>query len=195
MSLDRRLSTLLVPSFSWALSLALALSACAPKKPVDGPSLAPTATATATAKTAANPGPPLDFILDPVLRDNDWTPASEALRGKPSIVLVLASWDGSSLVQLRLLAPLLRATAKDTNCMLVAMQPLGDRPLVAAFFDAEDNPCLRAIGDPTRGRLGDLAKVQAIPSTIVLRADGTLVGVAPGVVDEAAVKAQLEKAR
>ena len=176
------------------LVLSLLALSCAAKKPVEGPTTTPTTTTTAT--TAATPaGPPLEFILDPVLRDNDWTAASEALRGKRAIVLVLASWDGASLVQLRLLAPMLRALPADATCMLVAMQPLCDRPLVAAFFDAEENPCLRAIADPTRGRLGDLAKVQAVPSTIVLRADGSLVGVAPGVVDEAAVKAQLEKAR
>lgn len=177
-----------------SLTVALLTISCASNKP-GGPIPVPTSVAPTATTAAAPAGPPLEFILDPVLRDNDWTAASESLRGKRAIVLVLASWDGASLVQLRLLAPMLRALPADTTCMLVAMQPLGDRPLVAAFFDAEENPCFRAIGDPTRGRLGDLAKVQAVPSTIVLRADGSLVGVAPGVVDEAAVKAQLEKAR
>jgi hypothetical protein len=176
-------------------AIALALCACPGAKKVDGPPGAPSPSTSASTVGVAPAGPPLDFILDPVLRDPDWTPASEQLRGKRAVVLVLTSWDSMSLVLLRKLSPLLRTLPSDATCMLVAMQPLADRPIVSAFFDGEETPCLRAIGDPARGRLGDLAKVTVVPSTVVLRADGTLAGVAPGVVEADAVHEELEKAK
>ncbi len=179
-----------------AIALApLALPAC---KATSAPDVATPHLTSESAKPVAKAeplGPPIDFILDPVLRDAEFQPASEQLRGKRAIVVVVTTWDGSSLVLLRNLAPLLRTLPADTQCMLVAMQPLADRPLISTFFDAEETPCIRAIGDPARARLGDLAKIKVIPATLVLRADGVPVGVAAGVVTAASVKDELEKAK
>ena len=177
------------------VALSSAIVACSGHRPVvDPPETKSAPSSTATSKPEDH-GPPLDFILDPVARDPDWTAASESLRGKRAIVVVLTTWDGGSLALLRELAPLLRTLPEDGACMLVAMQPLADRPLVAEFFDVEETPCARAIGDPTRGRLGDLAKVTVIPATVVLRADGTLVGAAPGQVKAKEVREVFDRAK
>lgn len=184
---------------SFVLSIALTsialISSCGAHREATAPSLAKVTPTTAATSKPVDHGPPLDFILDPVQRDPDWTAASEALRGKRAIVLVLTSWDGGSLVLLRELSPLLRTLPSDGACLLVAMQPLSDRTLVAEFFDAEETPCARAIGDPSRGRLGDLSKVTVIPATLVLRADGTMVGVAPGQVKAKEVREVFEQAK
>jgi hypothetical protein len=75
------------------------------------------------------------------------------------------------------------------------MQPIGDREIIAAFLDAEKTPCRRAIGDPKRGRLGDLAAVKVIPAVIVLRADGTVAGTLSGSFGAEDVRAVLDKAK
>lgn len=140
-------------------------------------------------------GAPLDFILDPVDREFDAVPESEALRGKRSIVLVLTTYDVGSLLALRTLSPLLNELPKDAACLQVALQPLGDRPLIGPYMDAEKTPCRRAIGDPKRGRLGDLAKVKIVPTVLVLRPDGSLVGGISGTITLEGVRALLEQAK
>lgn len=140
-------------------------------------------------------GAPLDFVLDPLDRDYEHRPESEVLRGKRAIVLALETFDVGSLVALRTLAPLLNELPADVACLQVAMQPIGDRPLVGPFMDAEKTPCRRAIGDVKRGRLGDLAKITVIPTVLVLRADGTLVGARAGTVTVEEIRALLEQAK
>lgn len=174
--------------------LVLALSAC-PAKPADGPAPpAPISTA-ATPAPPGDRGPTLDFVLDPVERDFEHQPESAALRGKRAVVLLVASYDVGSLMALRTLAPLLNDLPKDATCLEVAMQPISDREIVAAFLDAEKTPCRRAIGDAKRGRLGDLAAVKVIPAVIVLRADGTVAGTLSGSFGAEDVRAMLEKAK
>ncbi|GAC1393411.1 MAG: hypothetical protein NVSMB47_00660 [Polyangiales bacterium] len=179
--------------FCCATWLAVMALSCSPPRPASD--AAPPGPTTAPRPAATVSGPPLDFVLDSVQRDADWAPASEQLRGKRAVILVLTSWDGGSLVLLRTLAPMLRALPPDATCLLVAKQPLADRVLAATLFDAEDTPCLRAMADPTRGRVGDLAKVTIVPATLVLRADGRLVGASPGVVTADTVRAALDAAR
>lgn len=148
--------------------------------------------------TAAKPDPrgaPLEFALDPVERDFEHRPESEVLRGRRAVVLLLTTYDVGSLMALRTLAPTLNALPKDTECLLVAIQPLGDRPLVASFFDAEKTPCRRAIGDPKRGRLGDLAQVHVVPTVLVLRPDGTLARGFSGTFTAEEIEAELKKAK
>ena len=175
------------------LLLVLALAGC-PRKEPDTAGLPPGPTLAAPEK-AADRGAPLDFALEPLDRDYDFHPESEALRGKRAIVLVLQSFDVGSLMALRTLAPLLNELPPDASCLQVAVQPIGDRALIGPFMDAEKTSCRRAIGDPGRGRLGDLAKVRVIPTVLVLRADGTLVGGRAGTFDVADVRALLEKAK
>jgi hypothetical protein len=147
-------------------------------------------------KIAAEPrGAPLDFILDPVERDFEAQPESEVLRGKRAIVLVLTTYDAGSLLALRELAPLFNDLPKDAQCLQVALQPIGDRGLVGPYMDAEKTPCRRAIGDPKRGRLGDLAKIKIVPTVLVLRADGTLAGGISGTITEKAVRELLDHAK
>jgi hypothetical protein len=156
----------------------------------------PGVTAGTGAAGASEPhGAPLDFTLDPVERGDDHTPESVALRGKRAVVVVITTFDFGSQKLLREIGPTLRALPADATCLLVAMQPVGDRVLVQAFLDSEPTPCRRAIGDPARGRLGDLAKINVVPSVLVLRADGSLVGAAVGDVTPEALQAELEKAK
>jgi hypothetical protein len=175
------------------LALLLLLTGC-PRREPDAPLATPETKTTTTTKPTER-GAPLEFVLDPLDRDFDFHAESEALRGKRAVVLILQSFDVGSLMALRTLAPLLNDLPADATCLQVAMQPIGDRPLIGPFMDAEKTPCRRAIGDPKRGRLGDLAKVKVIPTVIVLRADGTLVGGRAGTFDVADVKALLESAK
>src|SRR5439155_18585980 len=83
--------------------------------------------ASSHAKSDPPPGAPLEFVLDPIKRDSDFPPASEQLRGKRAVILVLSSSDGTSSALLMRLGPLLRELPPDTTCMLVAMEPLENR--------------------------------------------------------------------
>jgi hypothetical protein len=159
---------------------------------------------TAGPTTAAKPvdpakpverGAPLEFVLDPLDRDYEHHPESEMLRGKRAIVVALATYDVGSLLALRTLAPLLNDLPSDVQCLQVAIQPIGDRPLIGPFMDAEKTPCRRAIGDVKRGRLGDLAKLTVIPTVLVLRADGTLAGALSGSFTIEDARALLDKAK
>jgi hypothetical protein len=173
--------------------------------PAYGVSTVSTASGSSSSQSSRPPTPApvasaFDLILDPVARDLDWHPASEQLRGKRAIVVALTTYDSASLIQLRELEPLLRALPADVQCLLVAMQPLSERPIVEAYFDkafdaSSGRPCLRAIGDPTRARLGALAALTTVPTTIVLRADGSAVGAAAGLAPIGDVRAALERAR
>ncbi|MBI2392243.1 MAG: hypothetical protein HYV09_21830 [Deltaproteobacteria bacterium] len=175
------------------ISCAIALTACPGARP-DGPAAA-TPVSSAGPASPVDHGAPLEFVLDPVDRDFEHQPESQALRGKRAVVLLLASWDVGSLMALRTLGPLLNDLPKDAACLQVAVQPIGDRELVSAFMDAEKTPCRRAMGDAKRGRLGDLAQVKIIPAVLVLRADGTLAGALTGSFGLEQVRALLEKAK
>ncbi len=172
-------------------AFALAQAACAPKSVVTEPS--PKAVPTAP-EAAIDKGPPWEFALDPVDKEQDHVPESQQLLGKRAVVLVAQSFDGASLAGLRTLEPILAALPPDAACLLVAVQPLGDRAIVGMFFDGIKSPCRRAIGDVKRGRLGDLAKIQVVPTVLVLRKDGTVVGGYGGAFTEKQVRELLEKA-
>lgn len=181
------------PRLACAVAAAVVLLGCpGPTTPATGPSSPKGEPAAPELQPA--PGAPLDFALDPLDKELDHVPESTALRGRKAIVLVVQSYDGASLAALRALEPLLSEPPKDTGCLLVAVQPLADRAIVRMFFDAIQSPCRRAIGDPKRGRLGDLARVSSIPTVLVLRKDGTLVGGYTGGFDEAQVRGLLAKA-
>lgn len=175
------------------LATVLSLAGC-PRNAPDGGGTT-TAAKTADPTKPADRGPPLEFVLDPLDRDYEYHAESEVLRGKRAIVITLATYDVGSLLALRTLAPLLNELPKDTQCLQVAMQPIGDRPLIGPFMDAEKTPCRRAIGDAKRGRLGDLAKVKVIPTVLVLRADGTLAGARTGSFTAEDIRALLDQAK
>lgn len=176
------------------LALLSIVVGCPRSEAVTPGSFGPTPAAT-PAEKVGDPSAPLDFALEPLDRDFDFHPESEALRGKRAIVLILQSYDVGSLMALRTLSPLLNELPKDVLCLLVAVQPIGDKALIGPFMDAEKTPCRRAIGDPARGKLGDLAKVRIIPTVLVLRADGTLAGGHAGKFEVSDVRALLDKAR
>jgi hypothetical protein len=174
-----------------ALSFALMLAGCPTRsREPTGPF-----NAVPAAPKPVERGAPLDFVLDPLDRDFEHYSESEVLRGKRAIVLILATYDVGSLLALRTLAPLLNGLPSDAACLQVALQPIGDKPLIGPFMDAEMTPCRRAIGDPKRGRLGDLAKVQLLPTVLVLRADGTLAGARSGTISLEEIRTLLDEAK
>jgi len=68
----------------------LALAACSSHPHANGPSPTdPTHAPTTSSKPDEASGPPLEFVLDPIKRDDDFPPASEQLRGKRAVVLIL----------------------------------------------------------------------------------------------------------
>lgn len=176
-------------------AVVFALSGCPAQTTTEGPGPASPIATVSPATAPKDRGPALDFVLDPVEKSFEHQAESEALRGKRAIVLMMATYDTGSLLALRTLAPLLNDLPKDATCLQIAMQPLGDRELVSAFFDAEKTPCRRAMGDAKRGRLGDLAAVKIIPAVIVLRADGTVAGTVSGSFSADDVRKVLETAK
>jgi hypothetical protein len=179
-----------------SIVLSLLTSSCGPPARTASPAAGATEASGPGASAPREPrGAPLEFVLDPLERDYEYTSASDALRGKRAVVVVLTTYDVGSLAVLRNVAPLLNDLPADAACLLVALQPLGDRPLIQSFLETEKTPCRRAIGDPNRGRLGDLAKIQVVPTVLVLRADGSLAGGIPGVPEGDAVRVLLEQAK
>jgi hypothetical protein len=187
---------------SWAMACGAPIrGASGPAVGVDG---APSGSASsATRKPAAadaatastDRGKPLQFALDPVERGSDPPPFALQLRGARALVFMVASFDYGSLIQLRKVTPLLRALPSDARCLIVARQPLSSRPLIAGFLASLELPCDGAIADPERDRLGDLAIVGVVPSTLVLRADGTLAAAFASIVEEPVLRGALEAAR
>jgi hypothetical protein len=117
---------------------------------------------------------PLRFRYE--LADGKGVLGSEMLRGRPTVIAFLATYDLASQAEARFVAGVLRRHAPRINAAAIILEPAENRPLVLAFRDALKLEYPVAIGDASliagEGPFGD---VHAVPSTVVLDSESRLV--------------------
>ncbi len=146
------------------LLVALALSAaCASEPPPSQPVFA-----------SVTRSAPLHFQY-PLIDGRSWLTA-DALRGHPTIIGFLTTYDLASQAQARFLNGLVRRLAGRVQVAAVMLERTENRPLIIAFRDGLNLGYPVAIGDADiisgEGPFGD---VHVVPSTVVLDAQGRLV--------------------
>jgi hypothetical protein len=94
---------------------------------------------------------------------------SEELRGRLTVIGVVASFDPASQTQALVLRSLIHHHAPRINVALLVLEPEANRPMVEAFAAALDAPFVVALVDTEtlagRGPLGD---VREVPTLLVL---------------------------
>jgi hypothetical protein len=101
---------------------------------------------------------------------------SDALLGRPAVLIFITTYDLASQAQARFLSMLLRRHARELGAAAIVLEPAENRPLVLAFRDALDLGYPIAFGSADlltgKGPFGDVA---AVPTTVLLDARGRLV--------------------
>jgi hypothetical protein len=141
----------------------LLLGACAPAQRGD-------------AATARNLSPSEPVLFAYPLADGNDALRSEALRGQPTIVTFLTTYDLASQAEARFVGGVYRRHAGRVHAAAVVLEPPVNLPLVLAFRDALHLPYPVAMGDAAliagEGPFGD---VHMVPSTVVLDSGGRLI--------------------
>ena len=137
--------------------------ACAAERPAPQPLFA-----------EAPRGSPLHFRYE--LADGKGALVPEPLRGRPTVLVFLTTYDLASQAQARFLSGISRRRGTALHAAAVVLEPPENRPLVVAFRDALKLDYPVAMGDASliagEGPFGD---VHAVPSTVVLDSEGRLV--------------------
>jgi hypothetical protein len=101
---------------------------------------------------------------------------ADALQGRATVIAFITTYDLGSQAQARFLTRLSHAHTPRINAAIVVLEPPDNQPLVVAFRDALKLDYPVAMGDAALiagdGPFGD---VHAVPSTVVLDAEGRLV--------------------
>ena len=143
--------------------IALALASCASEPPPAQPVFA------STTRSA-----PLHFQY-PLIDGRSWLGA-DALRGRPTVIGFLATYDMASQAEARFLNGIARRLAGRVHVAAVMLERADNRPLIIAFRDGLNLGYPVAIGDADLisggGPFGD---VHVVPSTVVLDAQARLV--------------------
>jgi hypothetical protein len=146
----------------WLWSLLFLFLACASERPPSQPVFA------GTARTA-----PLHFRYE--LADGKGALTSEAMRGKPTVIAFLTTYDLASQAQARFLSGIFQRHT-GINAAGIVLERAENRPLIVAFRDALRLAYPVAIGDAAlisgEGPFGD---VHSVPSTVVLDSENRLV--------------------
>jgi hypothetical protein len=110
------------------------------------------------------------------LADGNGELSARALRGQPTIVAFLATYDLASQAQARFLLGVFRRHAGTVRAAAIVLEPAENQPLILAFRDALKLSYPVAMGDETLiaggGPFGD---VHAVPSTVLLDREGRIV--------------------
>jgi hypothetical protein len=145
------------------VALACVIAACASEPPPPQPVFA------SIVRSA-----PLHFRYE-LIDGRNWL-GSETLRGRPTVVAFLTTYDIASQAQARFLNGIARRLAGRVQFAAVMLERLDNRPLILAFRDGLDLGYPVAMGDANlisgSGPFGD---VHVVPATVVLDADARLV--------------------
>jgi hypothetical protein len=146
-----------------ALALALAAAGCGRREAT---------TADAPPPALAGSGPPVDFSFEnAALFGAPLT--SAAVRGRPAVIALLATYDLASQAQAKFLAQSIAHARGRVRAVAVLLDPPENRPLAAAFGAALGLTFPIAVADRAtiagRGAFGPLHEV---PSLIVLDSEG-----------------------
>jgi hypothetical protein len=100
---------------------------------------------------------------------------SGALRGRPSVIIFITTYDIASQAQARFLTMLERRHRARIRVAAVVLEPPDNRPLVIAFRDALhlDYPVAMGDSDLVAGR-GPFGDVHAVPTTVLLDDKGRI---------------------
>ena len=141
------------------LILALALGACHGKHPEEPVGVSQTQ------------GAPIKFSYDSL---DQRAVSSEAARGKPAVLGFIATWDMMSQAQADFLSAMAKTDGDKISYYLIALDERGNRELVEAFASTLALNCPVALGDPdtVAGRTG-FGSV-AVPTVVVLDAEGRM---------------------
>jgi hypothetical protein len=135
------------------------------------------------------PSQPLHFAYP--LIDDTGDLRSEALRGEPTIVTFLTTFDLASQAEARFVSAVFSRHRGRIHAAAVVLEPRENGPLVLAFRDALKLPYPVAFGDALLiGGEGPFGDVHAVPSTVVLDGEGRLIWKRVGLTQED----ELEKA-
>ena len=117
---------------------------------------------------------PLRFAYP--LIDGNGALRAEALRGEPTIVTFIATYDLASQAQARFVSSVFGRHLGRVHATAVVLEPAENRPLVLAFRDALKLPFPVAFGDQTLiGGEGPFGDVHAVPTTVLLDGEGRLI--------------------
>ena len=146
-----------------AIAIAIGSTGCASEPPPAQPVFA------STARSA-----PLHFSY-PLIDGRSWLSA-ETLRGRPTVIGFLATYDMASQAQARFLNGIARRLAGRMQFAAVMLERADNRPLIIAFRDGLALGYPVAMGDADLiGGGGPFGDVHVVPSTVVLDAQGRLV--------------------
>ena len=163
--------------FRWFALLALA-SACASERPPSQPVFA---------EISRSASPPLHFQY-PLIDGRNWI-GSETLRGRPTVLGFLTTYDVASQAQARFLNGIVRRLAGRVQVAIVMLEPVDNRPLIMAFRDGLDLGYPVALGDAALiSGAGPFGDVHVVPATVVLDADARLVWKKIGLAREAEIE-------
>lgn len=160
------------------ISLAFSGVACAPEPPASQPVFASVARSE-----------PLHFQY-PLIDGKTWLTA-EALRGRPTVLGFLTTYDVASQAEARFLNGLARRHAGRVQFAVIMLERADNRPLIIAFRDGLELGYPVALGDADLiGGAGPFGDVHVVPSTVMLDAQVRLVWKKLGLASEE----ELEKA-
>lgn len=117
---------------------------------------------------------------------------SASMRGRPTILIFLSTFDLASQAQARFLSMVAKRHRPPIHAAAIALEPKENRELVAMFRQSLGLEYPVALGDEEliagRGPFGD---VRAVPATVVLDADGRIVARREGLLKDDELEAML----
>lgn len=135
-------------------------------------------------------GSPLHFAYE--LVDGKGVIGADALRGRPTVLVFVTTYDLASQAEVRFLAGVLKRHGTNLRAVAIVLEPPDNRPIVVAFRDALKLDFPVALGDASliagEGPFGD---VHAVPSTVVLDSEGRLVRRRIGLTSEAELESMV----
>ncbi len=163
---------------SLALALALMLSACGPSRPAGDP---------VGVSRGAEEGP-VSFVYDSL----DARPvSSQALRGQPSVLAFITTWDISSQAETDFLVAMAKSDRGAVHYALVALDDRKNRELVEEYARMlkVTFPVATADAETTMGKGG--FGVMAVPTVVILDEDSRVFFRKAGIVKPDEIRAQL----
>jgi hypothetical protein len=123
-------------------------------------------------RSVALRGEPVVFHYDDVQKG---ALDSDALRGRPLVIIFITTYDLASQAQARFLTMVERRHRSKIRVAAVVLEPPDNRPLVIAFRDTLhlDYPIAMGDSDLVAGR-GPFGDVHTVPTTVVLDEGGRI---------------------
>ena len=145
------------------LALPLLAAACAAERPPPQPLFA-----------ELPRGSPLHFNYELVDGKGALTPGP--LRGKPTVLIFVTTYDLASQAEARFLTGVLRRHRDGIHAAAIVLEPPANLPLILAYRDALKLEYPVALGDvPLISGEGPFGDVRAVPSVVVLDSEVRLV--------------------